>query len=47
MAQHDTTLRVGLVGCGKMGLHHLAAVAKVPGATVVGIADPLADAVEV
>lgn len=29
-----------------MGLHHLAAIAKAPGATVVGIADPLADAAE-
>ncbi len=46
MTQHDTSLRVGLVGCGKMGLHHLAAIAKAPGATVVGIADPLADADE-
>jgi predicted dehydrogenase/nucleoside-diphosphate-sugar epimerase len=44
MTQHDTTIRVGLVGCGKMGLHHLAAIAKAPGAKVVGIADPLADA---
>jgi predicted dehydrogenase/nucleoside-diphosphate-sugar epimerase len=44
MTQHDTTLRVGLVGCGKMGLHHLAAIARAPGAKVVGIADPLADA---
>jgi predicted dehydrogenase/nucleoside-diphosphate-sugar epimerase len=43
MTQHDTSLRVGLVGCGKMGLHHLAAIAKAPGAKVVGIADPLAD----
>ena len=43
MTQDNTTLRVGLVGCGKMGLHHLAAIAKVPDATVVGIADPLAD----
>jgi predicted dehydrogenase/nucleoside-diphosphate-sugar epimerase len=46
MTQHDTTLRVGLVGCGKMGLHHLAAIAKAPGVSVVGIADPLADAEE-
>ena len=46
MTAHNTTLRVGLVGCGKMGLHHLAAIAKAPGATVVGIADPLADAAE-
>jgi predicted dehydrogenase/nucleoside-diphosphate-sugar epimerase len=46
MTAHTTTIRVGLVGCGKMGLHHLAAIAKAPGATVVGIADPLADAAE-
>jgi predicted dehydrogenase len=46
MTEHNTTLRVGLVGCGKMGLHHLAAIAKAPGATVVGVADPLADPVE-
>ena len=46
MTTHTTTIRVGLVGCGKMGLHHLAAIAKAPGATVVGIADPLADAAE-
>ena len=46
MTAHNTTLRVGLVGCGKMGLHHLAAIAKAPGATVVGIADPLADAAD-
>ena len=46
MTAHTTALRVGLVGCGKMGLHHLAAIAKAPGATVVGIADPLADAAE-
>ncbi len=46
MTQHNTTVRVGLVGCGKMGLHHLAAIAKAPGATVVGIADPLADVAE-
>ena len=41
MAQPDTTLRVRLAGCGNMGLHHLAAIARVPGATLVGIADPL------
>ena len=46
MTATDTSLRVGLVGCGKMGLHHLAAIAKAPGANVVGIADPLADAAE-
>jgi len=46
MTEHNRTLRVALVGCGKMGLHHLAAIAKAPGAKVVGIADPLANAEE-
>ncbi len=46
MTAHTPTIRVGLIGCGKMGLHHLSAIAKVPGATVVGIADPVADAAE-
>jgi predicted dehydrogenase/nucleoside-diphosphate-sugar epimerase len=44
LTQQETILRVGLVGCGKMGLHHLAAIAKAPDARLVGIADPLADA---
>ena len=44
MTDHKTPLRVALVGCGKMGLHHLAAIKKTAGATLVGIADPLADA---
>ncbi|MEZ5287588.1 MAG: Gfo/Idh/MocA family oxidoreductase [Vicinamibacterales bacterium] len=43
MTNQTGPLRVGLVGCGKMGLHHLAAIKKAPGAVVVGIADPLAD----
>ncbi len=34
-------LRVGLIGCGKMGMHHLRAIRALPGATVVGISDPL------
>lgn len=36
------TLRVGLIGCGKMGLHHLRAIAAQPGAAIVGVADPVA-----
>src|SRR3990170_5974258 len=36
-------IRVALVGCGKMGLQHLRAIGAVPGATVVGVADPAAD----
>ena len=46
MTHEHKTLRVALVGCGKMGLHHLAAISKAPGARLVGIADPLADADE-
>jgi predicted dehydrogenase/nucleoside-diphosphate-sugar epimerase len=34
-------LRVGLIGCGKMGMHHLRAIADIPRASVVGVADPL------
>jgi predicted dehydrogenase/nucleoside-diphosphate-sugar epimerase len=37
-------LRVGLVGCGKMGLHHLTAIAETGRGTIVGIADPAASA---
>lgn len=36
------TIRVGLIGSGKMGLHHLKAIQHVAGATVVGVADPAA-----
>src|SRR5262245_24256445 len=35
------TLRVGLIGAGKMGLHHLRAIKRIPNATIVGVADPL------
>ncbi len=35
-------LRVGLIGCGKMGMHHLKAINASGLATVVGIADPAA-----
>jgi predicted dehydrogenase/nucleoside-diphosphate-sugar epimerase len=36
------TVRVGLIGSGKMGIHHLKAIQHVAGATVVGVADPAA-----
>jgi predicted dehydrogenase/nucleoside-diphosphate-sugar epimerase len=36
-------LRIGLVGCGKMGMQHLRAIRALGGAQVVGIADPQAD----
>src|SRR5438105_1800559 len=36
-------LRVALFGCGKMGLQHLRAIATIPEALVVGIADPALD----
>ncbi|MCC7181499.1 MAG: Gfo/Idh/MocA family oxidoreductase [Acidobacteria bacterium] len=38
----NTLLRVGLIGAGKMGRHHLKAIAASGVATVVGIADPAA-----
>lgn len=38
---------VGLIGCGKMGLEHLRALARIPGIEIVGVADPAADAAEV
>jgi predicted dehydrogenase/nucleoside-diphosphate-sugar epimerase len=34
------SIRVGLIGAGKMGMHHLRAIARVPNAAVVGVADP-------
>jgi predicted dehydrogenase/nucleoside-diphosphate-sugar epimerase len=37
-------LRIGLIGSGKMGLHHLKAITATPNAIVVGIADPAANA---
>jgi predicted dehydrogenase/uncharacterized protein YbjT (DUF2867 family) len=43
MTKNSGTLRVGLAGCGKMGLHHAAAIARAPGARLVGVADPLVD----
>ena len=39
-------LRVGLIGFGKMGRHHLKAIAASGRATVVGVADPAASAEE-
>lgn len=39
-ADRTTRLRVGLIGCGKMGVHHLKAIAATGVSSVVGIADP-------
>lgn len=36
-------LRVGLIGSGKMGLHHLKAIGAAGPARIVGVADPAAD----
>src|SRR5262245_38859454 len=44
LSSSASTLRVALIGCGKMGLQHLRAIAAIPNATVVGVADPQADA---
>lgn len=41
-AANKPRLRVGLIGCGKMGLHHLRAIAASGRADVVGVADPMA-----
>jgi predicted dehydrogenase/nucleoside-diphosphate-sugar epimerase len=35
-------LRVALIGCGKMGMQHLRAIASLPNVSVVGVADPQA-----
>jgi predicted dehydrogenase/nucleoside-diphosphate-sugar epimerase len=47
-AQHarpvPPNIRVGLIGTGKMGLQHLRAIKSLPQASIVGIADPSADA---
>jgi predicted dehydrogenase/nucleoside-diphosphate-sugar epimerase len=37
------TIRVGLIGSGKMGLQHLRAIKSLPQASIVGVADPSAD----
>lgn len=42
MPGKEQSLRVGLIGSGKMGLHHLKAIGASQLATVVGIADPAA-----
>ncbi|MBM5812736.1 MAG: NAD-dependent epimerase/dehydratase family protein [Gammaproteobacteria bacterium] len=36
-------VRVGLIGCGQMGLQHLRAIRTLKSATIVGVADPAAD----
>ena len=33
-------VRVGLLGCGKMGIQHLKVLATIPNVKVVGVADP-------
>lgn len=42
MTGNRSVLRVGLIGFGKMGRHHLKAIAATSGAMVVGVADPVA-----
>lgn len=42
----NTPLKVGLIGVGKMGRHHLKAIAASGRATIVGVADPAASAEE-
>jgi predicted dehydrogenase/NAD(P)-dependent dehydrogenase (short-subunit alcohol dehydrogenase family) len=37
------TIRVGLIGCGKMGLQHVKAIRGIPNAVIVGVADAAAD----
>ena len=44
MAGNTPPLRIGLIGSGKMGQHHLKAIAASQFATVVGVADPAASA---
>lgn len=41
--QTGNPLRIGLIGCGKMGLQHLRAIRTLKAATIVGVADPAAD----
>lgn len=38
--QEPASLRVGLIGAGKMGLNHLKAISRCSGAQIVGVADP-------
>lgn len=42
MEAEPHNLRVALLGCGQMGLHHLRVIATLPNAKLVGIADPRA-----
>ncbi len=42
MSAETSVVRVGLIGVGKMGLHHLKAMAATPLARIVGVADPAA-----
>ena len=42
MAPLNHPLRVGLIGCGKMGLQHLKAIKAIGNVIVAGVADPLA-----
>jgi predicted dehydrogenase/nucleoside-diphosphate-sugar epimerase len=42
MAPLNHPLRVGLIGCGKMGLQHLKAIKALGNVIVAGVADPLA-----
>lgn len=46
MSGNTRPLRVGLIGSGQMGQHHLKAIAASQLATVVGVADPAASAEE-
>jgi UDP-N-acetylglucosamine 3-dehydrogenase len=39
-------LRVGVIGCGVMGKNHARVLSELPGVTLVGVADPDAEAVE-
>lgn len=34
-------LKIGVIGCGKMGLHHIRAIQMQPSVQIVGVADPL------
>ena len=46
MSAKEPSLRIGLIGSGKMGLHHLKAIEASGRGRVVGIADPAASAEE-
>ena len=34
-------LKIGVIGCGKMGLQHIKAIQMLPSVQIVGVADPL------